>query len=109
MKKFILIATSLMFMLSLTGCSNVAKFDFWIGFSISTLTLIYIGAFIVGKFGQSELSTGLMVLGYIMAGLACGVALVLYGIVLGIWWLILIAIALFVVYIIVMKIFENNW
>ena len=110
MKKttFILLCLTLIF--TLTGCSgNNDELSFWQGLLLGGLGLLYGGAYIVGIVGMNELSTGLIALGYIMAILACGVALVLYGIVYGIWWIIIIAVVLFVAYVVIMKIVEDNW
>ncbi|MBO5889052.1 MAG: hypothetical protein J6Q58_02815 [Clostridia bacterium] len=109
MKKFITILTSLILIFTLTGCSgNSDGLDFWQGLLLGGLGLLYGGAYIVGIVGMNELSEGLIALGYIMAILACGVSLVLYGIIYGIWWIIIIAIVLFIAYVIIMKIAENN-
>lgn len=110
MKKITSILLCFVLIFTLSGCSgNTDGLNFWQGLLLGGLCLIYGGAFFVCIAGYDNLSDGLIALGYIMAGVACAVALVLYGIVYGIWWIIIVAVALFIVYVIIMKIVENNW
>ena len=110
MKKITSILLLLVLIFTLSGCSkNGEELNFWQGLLLGGLGLLYGGAYIVGIVGMNELSEGLIALGYIMAILACGVSLVLYGIIYGIWWIIIIAIVLFIAYVVIMKIAEDNW
>lgn len=109
MKKFTSILLCSFLILTLSGCSkNGEGLNFWQGLLLGGLCLIYAGAFIAGIAGCNDFSIGLLVLGYIMAGLACGITLVLYGIIYSIWWMIIVAVVLFVAYVIIMKIVEYN-
>lgn len=109
-KKFILISISLILMFSITGCSkNTNSLTSWQGILLGILCGIYAVAYFVAIAGYNSFSEGVIYLGYIMAGLACGVALVLYGIIYGLWWIIIIAIVLFVVFVIVIRIVDANF
>jgi len=110
MKKCFFILSNLMLIFILTGCSkNETGLGFWEGFWIAPLSLLYAAAYFVCIAGFDDLSEGLMAVGYIMAAVACIIALVLYGIIFGYWWVIILTVALFIAYVVIVNIVGENW
>ena len=109
MKKFISVFISLILMFTLTGCSGKNDgLNIWQGLFLGGLALLYVCAYIVGIVGINEWSGLLTAIGYFMAILACGLTVVFHGIIYGIWWIIIIAVVLFVVFVAILKYVEDH-
>ena len=96
-------------MFTLSGCTGKTDgLSIWQGLFLGGLVLLYACAYIVGIVGINEWSGLLTAIGYFMAILACGLAVVFHGILYGIWWIIIIAVILFVVFVAILKYVEDH-
>ena len=109
MKKITSILLCFVLIFTLSGCTGKTYgLNIWQGLFLGGLVLLYACAYIVGIVGINEWSGLLTAIGYFMAILACGLTVVFHGILYGMWWIIIIAIILFVVFVAILKYVEDH-
>ena len=108
MKKLALSTFCIVSVLCLSGCtSSVNHFKFWEWFGLVLTIAIFIGGIFVYKIGEDNLETLIKILGWFMAVASCTIWLLIYGIFLGVWWFIIVAIIAIILFAVLTFVFEG--